>query len=214
MFFSILKNYFYEWLPNKWLIRSGPRNRKNIYLTFDDGPNGEYTIHLLKILRDRNIKASFFVVGDYVQKNNNILHDIEQEGHDIFNHSYKHWEFDSYSTAEKINDLAKLDALLPRCKNSKSIPFRPPCGKLDLPLLLRLILEKRQIIYWSVDSMDYMKAGEKYLLDHFEKNPVIAGDIILFHDDNLFTVNALPKLLDKWIQADFDILPISKLILN
>lgn len=211
MSFSIVKKYFYEWLPDKWLIRSGPRSSKSIYLTFDDGPNENYTTELLSILRDRNIKASFFVTGDFVEQNNSILDVIGYDGHDIFNHSYKHWQFDRYTTSEKINDIAKLDALLPGNEKLKRIPFRPPCGKLSIPLLLRLIIEKRQIIYWSLDSMDYMQKSEQYILEHFEKNPVKAGDIILFHDDNAFTISAIPKLLDKWIIAGFNVQPISRL---
>jgi len=208
---SNLKSIVYELMPNQWLIRSGSKDNREIFLTFDDGPHEGYTESLLALLNDRNIKVSFFVTGDHVKKHNDLLKKIITEGHDVFNHSYSHWEFEKFTASDQIKDISKLDKLLPAISMSKLHPFRPPRGKLSIPLFVRLISTGRQIIYWSYDSMDYKQRSEEYLLKRFEHNPVKSGDIILFHDDNPFTISALPKLLDMWLSAGFNIQPISKL---
>ena len=175
-------------------------------------PMREYTVLLLKLLKERNLKASFFVIGEHAEKYHDLLLKIIHDGHDVMNHSYNHWKFEKYNLEEQISDMAKLDSLLPKTGSFKKIPFRPPRGKLSLSLFFKLISMGRQVIYWSYDSKDYLQEGEEYLLGRFDREPVKAGDIILFHDDNSYTLNALPVLLDKWISAGFDIQPISKML--
>jgi len=207
-----IKAVVYRWLPDSWILWCGSNNKPVIYLSFDDGPHDTYTNSLLRILNEHDVKASFFVTGDHVNVNKNLLNEIEESGHDIYNHSYSHWEFEKYSTKEKILDLEKLDRLIITDKYKKNIPFRPPRGKLNLALFLRLVISNRQIIYWSYDSMDYKQDSVDFLLNRFEKKPIRNGDIILFHDDNPFTIAALPQLIKIWIDKGFEIHPISKLI--
>ena len=211
MLTSKLKSICYRFLPDKWIIQSGPQSKRTIYLTFDDGPHEGYTCEVLKILGDRNLKASFFVTGDHVKKYKTIFQDIITAGHDVYNHSYSHWEFEKFTPKDQIDDIAKLDLLLPKINTSRPTAFRPPRGRLKPSLLVRLIRSGRQIIYWSYDSMDYTQKSEEFLLERFDKKPVKSGDIILFHDDNSYTIKALPKLLDKWISAGYDICPVSEL---
>lgn len=214
MIASKLKAIFYELLPNAWILRSGPRHEKVIYLSFDDGPNPNYTSKLLDILNEKKVEASFFVTGDYINNNTELLNNIITDGHDVFNHSYSHWDFEELSSKRKMIDISKLDPLLPNPEDNKKIPFRPPCGKLDIMLFLRLIVTGRQVIYWSYDSMDYRQESEDFLLKRFMDKPVKNGDIILFHDDNDFTISVLPKLIDMWTKNGFRLQAIRRLIKN
>ena len=208
-----IKNIVFRIIPNQYLIKSGSPKSNTIYLTFDDGPHQGYTEELLNILDKSDIKASFFVTGDHVKKYKSILNMIISKGHDVYNHAYSHWEFDSLTTSEQIQDLDRLDALLPETSSQSSLrPFRPPRGRITLSLLLRLIISRRKIIYWNVDSKDYLQLGKDHILEQFRLNTVKAGDIILFHDDNSFTIDALPDLIDGWKRDGFAIEPISSLV--
>lgn len=208
-----LKKIFYKLLPNTWLLYSGPKKDKSIYLTFDDGPHGDFTLELLKILRKYDVKASFFVTGDHAKKDLKVLEAIDTEGHDIYNHAYTHWGFDSLSTIEQIQDINKLDEFLSVLKQNVGIrAFRPPRGNISFSLLLRLIISKRQVIYWSFDSKDYLQLGTNHIIERFKIKTVKAGDIILFHDDNSFTIEAVSDLIQIWKKSGLAIKPISHLV--
>ena len=199
-------------MPNKFLLFSGSDSDNTIYLTFDDGPHQGYTEKLLEILKHYNVKASFFVTGDHVNKYREILSNIISEGHDVYNHAYSHWQFEALSTTEQVQDIKKLDELLPKMQHQPvPLAFRPPRGRMSLSLLVRLIVSGRQIIYWSIDSKDYNQLGKEQLIERFERQPVKSGDIILFHDDNSFTIDALPSLIENWKISGFSIQPISHL---
>jgi len=203
---SNIKTIVYRALPDSWLLYSGTAKNNSIYLTFDDGPHGDYTKKLLDLLNNYRIKASFFVTGDHIKEDPEGLKKIISHGHDVYNHSYKHWEFEGYDIKQKLKDLEELDKLFPGNN------IRPPRGKLDFRLLINLILNKRSIIFWSFDSLDYKKESAEKIVDRFMKYPVKAGDIILFHDDNDHTITALESLIPFWKESGYSILPVRELI--
>ena len=148
---------------------------KKIYLTFDDGPIPEVTPWVLNFLKQENIKATFFCVGDNVAKNPDIYNQIIEQGHSAGNHTYNHlngWNTDTNKYIENVNHCNQL---------VKTNLFRPPYGKLKRSQL-SFLTSHFSIIMWDVLSGDYDKetSPEKCLKNVMDT--VRNGSIILFHD--------------------------------
>jgi len=164
---------------------------KEIFLTFDDGPN-EYTSRILKDLKKFNAKATFFVCGKNCQKYPEILKKIFEEGHSIGNHSFSHsikFFFNFKNEIEKTNEIIK------EITGIETRIFRPPWGILTPWLKNYLLKSNFKIIFWNVDSKDWKKYRANLIEEKIlkENKP---NSIILFHDC-LQTSLALPKILVK-----------------
>ncbi len=148
---------------------------KKIYLTFDDGPIPEVTPWVLNLLKQENIKATFFCVGDNVAKNPEIYNQIIEQGHTLGNHTFNHlngWNTDTNKYIENVNHCNQL---------VKTNLFRPPYGKLKRSQFA-VLNSQFSIIMWDVLSGDYDKetSPEKCLKNVVDM--VRNGSIILFHD--------------------------------
>jgi len=160
-----------------------------IHLTFDDAPN-EYTLKILKTLRDFNIKATFFVVGKNCQKFPEILKEIKREGHSIGNHSFSHsikFFFDFKREIEKTNEIIK------KITGLETKIFRPPFGFLPFWLKKYLLEKKYQIILWDLDSKDWKEKINPKIFQEIQPN-----SILLFHDCYFTSLN-LKKILNKMV---------------
>jgi peptidoglycan-N-acetylglucosamine deacetylase len=167
----------------KGLIWSASTGERTVFLTFDDGPVPEATPVVLEILKKYNVKATFFCVGENVQKNPEIYNSVRKAGHAIGNHSFHHikaWETD-YNTY--LSEVAQCQELV----NSKL--FRPPHGQITRKLA-RHLRKKYRIIMWSALTGDYNKnlQGEKCLANAV--NNTKPGSIIVFHD----SIKALERM--------------------
>jgi len=175
---------------------------KKVYLTFDDGPVPEATPWVLDLLGSKNIKATFFCVGENVKKYPEIYQRILDEGHSVGNHTFNHlnsWKTDNESYAQNIEKAADvIDSNL----------FRPPYGKLK-PGLVNGLKKKYDVIMWDVLSGDFdTSITPQDCLKNVKENAE-EGSIIVFHDsikaiDTLKFV--LPKVIsffeEKGIQMD------------
>jgi peptidoglycan-N-acetylglucosamine deacetylase len=166
---------------------------KKIYLTFDDGPTPGITPLVLSFLKQYNAKATFFVMGTQVEQYPQLTAQIQNEGHLIANHGYRHIDGFFSSTTYYINN-AEQGALI-----SGSSLFRPPFGRIT-PWQLYRLKKKYQIVLWSCMSMDFnSKYKPEQCLSKTLKS-IQPGAIIVFHDtekatDNLLKI--LPELLNK-----------------
>ncbi len=111
------------------VICSTDTDRKEIAISFDDGPSINYTPGILELLRLNNIKATFFCIGNRIAGNENILKQIVDEGHIIGNHSFSHhfW-FDLLSSKKMLTDLKRMDSEMKKVIGEKPKLFRPPYG--------------------------------------------------------------------------------------
>lgn len=187
---ALLKKMFSNYV---WDI---PNNENSVYLTFDDGPTPEITQWTLLQLKKYNAKATFFCIGNNVEKHPEIFNSLIQQGHTIGNHTYNHlngWEVD---TATYIENTEKCQALI---SNQKSKLFRPPYGKIKLNQTKKLKELGYKIIMWDVLSADFdASITPEKCLNNVISN-IQTGSIIVFHDSvkgfkNLEYV--LPKTLD------------------
>lgn len=194
-------NRFIKWIFPKyiWDIKN-PDNK--IYLTFDDGPIPEVTEWVLEVLNKYEVKATFFCIGDNIEKHPEIFQKIIQNGHSIGNHTFNHLKGWNFSTEEYIENTLKCEKAITsnlEIKNLKSKIFRPPYGKIK-PSQSK-ILQKMgyKIIMWDVLSVDYDKEiSPEQCLENIIQNTV-SGSIIACHDSLKAFKNleyALPKAIE------------------
>lgn len=161
----------------KGLLWRMPTNRREVFLTFDDGPVPEVTPLVLEILKKYHVKATFFCVGENVQKYREVFDLLCNDGHAIGNHTFHHvkaWKTDHnlyLSEVEQCNQLVKSNL------------FRPPHGQINRRIT-RELKENYQVIMWSALTGDYNKrlSGEQCLANAIKYTR--PGSIIVFHDSN------------------------------
>lgn len=190
----------------KWIFKNriweGPADEKAIYLTFDDGPIPEVTPWVLDQLKSFNAKATFFCIGENVQKHPEIFKKIIAEGHKVGNHTFNHFNGWKTSTPEYVLNTLKarqiIEKNLPGKEPAKNALFRPPYGRIKSKQVRELQKRDFRIIMWSNLSMDYSQISSEKCLQNVLKNAK-SGNIIVFHDSlkaqkNLTKV--LPRVLE------------------
>jgi len=178
-----------------------PFKKKEIYLTFDDGPIPEVTEFVLNELEKYNAKATFFCIGDNVKKHPLIYAKLLKNGHAIGNHTYNHlngWKTNNKSYIDNIKKASKL------LNNTKL--FRPPYGKIKSKQAKHLFKNGYKIIMWDVLSADFdTSITKEKCLENVIKNTT-QGSIIVFHDsikasEKLYY--ALPKILKEFSKRNY-----------
>lgn len=172
---------------------------KELFLTFDDGPEPDITNWVLSVLKEYDAKATFFCVGNKVEKHPEIYNNIIAQGHSVGNHTYSHVKGWTTASKDYILDVEKASKFI------DSNLFRPPYGRIR-PHQLKVLKNDYKIIMWDVLSKDYDENVSnddclKNVLDYVE-----SGSIIVFHDklqaqEKLKFV--LPKVLDHFTEKGF-----------
>lgn len=183
-----------------------------IALTFDDGPNPDHTPRLLDMLKQRNIKATFFLVGRCVVTWPHIVKRIADEGHELANHSWSHPLLTALSTTGLDSQMKRThDAIIKAC-GKPPIHYRPPYGAIRA--------NQRQHLYdtygystiiWDVDPLDWKNRNAKTVKDRILAS-TRAGSIILCHDIHGTTVDAMPGTLDELKARGYQFATVSQLI--
>lgn len=156
-------------------------NTKGIALTFDDGPNEIYTIQLLDLLKRYNAKATFFVVGEKVDRHPEIVRRIHREGHAIGIHHYQHLSSWKLTPSQLKEQLVKTDEAIFRATGEHPTLYRPPWGFFNLFTLQKA--KNLDIIIWSHIFGDWKTRNCKgNLLEGLRQVPE-DGSIVLLHDD-------------------------------
>lgn len=203
---NISSNFF---LP---IICKANTDKKEIAISFDDGPAANYTTDILDILKTENVKAAFFCIGNRIAGNEQIFKRIYTDGHIIGNHSFSHhfW-FDMYSTKKMLEDLKMMDAEMERVLGLKPKLFRPPYGVTNPNLKKAIIKGGYTPVGWSARSMDTVAKDEKKLLDKINAG-IKPGAVFLFHDTCKVTVNVLPEFIKEVKKMGYNIIPLDKLL--
>jgi len=163
---------------------------KEIWLTFDDGPEPEVTPWILSVLKKENITATFFLVGEQIEEFPELVGAIIKEGHTIANHSYSHKNGWLCTKEKYIADIEKCQELMP---NNKL--YRPPYGKIT-KAQITLLKEKYKIILWDVLSWDFQQnTSPERVQGNILKNTK-EGSIIVLHNNQKSHKNLFPILED------------------
>jgi peptidoglycan-N-acetylglucosamine deacetylase len=174
-----------------------PNNEKVIALTFDDGPWQETTPKMLDILKQNDVKATFFLVGTALQENPDIAKQVVSEGHAIANHTFHHW-YKQMDTATAKSEIDRTADLIYKTTGVKTTLFRPPGGYLNNGLASYAKSQNYTVVMWSQTSAD---TDPKAKYQVFVKNVLRdakPGGIVLMHDgggDRRRTVQALPGII-------------------
>ncbi|MEP7041498.1 MAG: polysaccharide deacetylase family protein [Dokdonella sp.] len=192
-----------RWLPASLFLIDGPSAGRKLYLSFDDGPDPEYTPKVLDLLAANDARASFFLVGGRAEQYPDLVRRMVSEGHMIGNHSFSHPAFEQLSLSAQLEEVAHTDRVLATFDGQAQHAFRPPCGVLPLPLVLNFAWRRRNIAYWSFDSLDYQRRPTAELAELLRQQPPRAGDVVLMHDDSAHTMELLEILLPEWRAQGF-----------
>jgi peptidoglycan-N-acetylglucosamine deacetylase len=183
-----------------------------IALTFDDGPHATLTPKLLDLLASRHIKVTFFVLGECVEQNPQVLQRAAREGHEIANHSWSHPQLNRMSDDGVRSQLKRTDDLINSLIGVRPTLFRPPYGALT-SRQKRWIPEEfgYKIILWDVDPLDWKEPGPAAVASRILKN-TRAGSIVLSHDIHRGTIEAMPATIDQLLAKNFKFVTVSELI--
>lgn len=198
-----------QWLPTRWVLTRGSRRRRVLYLTFDDGPHPEHTPVLLDLLAKHRVRATFYLIGQQVERHAELVRRIVSEGHGLGNHSWSHPHFDRLSLAEQRREIEHTERLLARFDGLARHDFRPPRGVMPVPMVLDCIRRGRRIAFWSYDSLDYSRRPAEALVEVARRHPPRAGDIVLMHDDGGLSLQMLETLLPLWQAEGFAFEPLA-----
>ena len=204
-YFFILESMWY-WIKTNRLIKQIfsnyiwdiPTVQKKVYLTFDDGPTPEITEWVLRQLKEFDAKATFFCIGDNIQKHSEIFNLILLNGHTIGNHTFNHCNGWKTKTAEYLENVDLCKKVILQQTNNNTKLFRPPYGKIKKSQAKVLLALGYKIIMWDVLSADFDKTlNPNQCLENVLKN-IAPGSIIVFHDSAKAFTNlefALPRTL-------------------
>jgi peptidoglycan/xylan/chitin deacetylase (PgdA/CDA1 family) len=183
-----------------------------VALTFDDGPHASNTPRLLNILRARNVKATFYVIGKNVDLYPDIVRRTVAEGHELGNHSYTHPVLSKLSQAALFSEIRKTDDAILRAAGVRPRTLRPPYGALTQSQR-ELVMSTfgYPTIMWSVDPMDWKKPGAGVVTSRIVQG-THAGAIILVHDLHASSVDAMPATIDSLLRRGYRFVTVSQLL--
>ena len=181
-----------------------------IALTFDDGPHPVYTKMLLDGLAERDVKASFFVVGKNIPGNEDLIARMEEEGHLIGNHTYDHVKICSMSGEDACRQVEKTSALVREITGHDTEFIRPPFGAWNKEMECSFTMIP---VLWDVDPLDWTTKNTALVEERILKN-VQGGDIILLHDLYQSYVEAALGIIDRLKAQGYEFVTVDQLILE
>ncbi len=188
--FQIRWNYHLQSLNHNYKV-----SENYISITFDDGPNPEFTPKVLSLLKEYGAKATFFLIGKNAEKYPELVQQIINEGHTIGSHSFSHSKnFGFFSTEKVAAELKQTNSILKEITGKELKLFRPPFGVTNPNIKKALKNTGYFSIGWSKRSLDTTNLSEEKILKRITSN-LKKGDIILLHDSSAKTVAVLEQLL-------------------
>jgi peptidoglycan/xylan/chitin deacetylase (PgdA/CDA1 family) len=195
------------------------RGSKKLALTYDDGPNDPHTLRLLEVLAKHKVRATFFVIGQYVQKRPDIAREIVREGHALGNHTFSHRNLIFVSNRQTKLELEQCQQVVSDATGVVPCLFRPPWGGRrpgTLPIARRL---KLQPVMWNVPGCDWKRRPAEYI-EQKVRQKIRGGDVILLHDgshtgfgiDRTQTVIATDRMIVQYRSEGYEFVTIPEMI--
>ena len=194
---------------------------KVVALTFDDGPSPVWTPKILDELKKAGIKATFFMVGNHVERYPEVTRRVLAEGHEIGNHTYDHHVLLYYKMDELEKEIKGAETAIKNATGQTTVYFRPPKAWLTSAEKQKIKEMGYKIILWSLNSKDWVTFHDKQITSYILRH-IRPGDIILFHDsggaisteggDRSQTVKTIPRLVKKLKEQGYRFVTISELL--
>ena len=182
-------------------------------VSFDAAWGNEDTQQLIDILDRYQVKATFFVVGDWADKYPESVKALHDAGHEVMNHSNTHAHYPQLSVEEIVADLNACNDKIEAITGVRPTLVRLPYGDYDDNAVRAVRSTGMEPIQWDVDSLDWKEIPAEEIVQRVT-GKVQPGSIVLFHNAALHTPEALPSILERLIQEGYTLVPISQLILG
>ncbi|MFC5451813.1 polysaccharide deacetylase family protein [Paenibacillus aestuarii] len=190
-------------------------SQKAVAFTFDDGPNPLYTPQVLDIFKDARGKATFYMIGEQIEKYPDIAKSVHTEGHEIGNHTYSHPYLTKLSEEERMDELLRTQKLIKAITGAESRTFRPPyldCNE----QVERAAASFGYPVIGAVngEARDWEQPGVQHIIDVTLKT-LQPGSILLFHDgygDRSQTIAAVSMLVQKLSAEGYELVSVSELL--
>jgi len=189
------------------------RDNKCVSLTFDAAWGNEDTQQLIDILAKYNIKATFFVVGAWVDKYPESVKALHDAGHEVMSHSNDHAHFSKLSENEIVDNLNTCNDKIEKVTGVRPTLFRCPYGEYDDHVITTVNSIGMTAIQWNVDSLDWKGISASEISQRV-LSKVVPGSIVLFHNAAENTPEALPTIIEGLIADGYSIIPVSEILLK
>lgn len=183
---------------------------KKIALTFDDGPHPYYTRQLLKGLREREVKATFFIIGKSVDAYPEIVKEIYEDGHLIGNHTYNHTQLTSQNAEKFKEEIIRTNEVIKEVTGEDTIFIRPPYGSWNKEFEKELNMFP---VLWNIDPLDWCSSDASCIVRNV-CSKVDEDDIILMHDQYKTTVTAALKIVDRLKEEGYEFVTVDELLFD
>lgn len=183
---------------------------KPIAITFDDGPNETYTALLLDELEKRNIKASFFVIGEKAKENPELIKRIKESGHLLGNHTFSHIYLEEGNRQQYLDELVQTNNILEEITGQEISFVRPPFGKWEKDLEDQTNLIP---VFWTIDPLDWCNYDVNKIVNCVVRNAK-ENDIILLHDNYDTSVQAALEIIDILTKNNFYFVTVDEILFD
>lgn len=201
-----------EMIPVEHLVLPEEKKteKKRIALTFDDGPHPIYTPQMLELLKEEQVPATFFLLGENVELYGDVVKEIAKEGHLIGNHTYHHVQVTSLSLEEACKEIQETSDLIEELTGTGTEYVRPPFGTWNEELEERLNLIP---VMWSIDTKDWTTQNVDWIVRETVKHAE-DHDIILMHDSYQSTVDAVKRIIEQLEAEGFEFVTVDEIIMD
>lgn len=189
------------------------KTEKVLSISFDAAWGSANTAEILDILDAYDVKTTFFLVGFWVEKYPDLVREMVARGHEIGNHSATHPHMSQLSEAKIREELRIVSDQVEHIIGKPTTLFRPPYGEYNDPVVRVSREEGYECVQWNVDSLDWKNRGTQDMIQQCTKN-IQPGDIVLFHNDSKYILEALPTILKTYTEAGYRVIPVSQLLLE
>lgn len=191
-------------------ILTKPSSEKLVALTFDDGPHAVCTPMLLDGLKERGVHATFFLMGENIEGNEELVSRMKQEGHLIGNHSYRHIQLTKEGEDKVCDAIEKTEGIISGITGTRPQYLRPPYGDWNDELECRMNLTT---VFWTVDSLDWKLQDTSQIVSRVLKRTG-NSDIILMHDIFPTSVEAALQIVDTLQAQGYTFVTVDELMID
>lgn len=192
-------------------IYSVETDKKQVALTFDCAWGADDIPIILKTLDDNGYKATFFLVGSWIDKYPDKVKLIADGGHDVANHSNTHAHVNKLSYEQNVEDIKACSDKIAKITGKPSMLYRGPYGEYNNTVIKAANNQSHEVIQWSIDTLDYTGKTPKEMCERIN-DKLENGSIILMHNDTKYTSQGLQLIIDTIEEKGYEIVPISELI--
>lgn len=215
--FSLLVTVPFVLYYSKWgdprTITSIPTNRKVVALTIDDGPHPVTTPQILSVLKEKDVRATFFILGENAERHPALVSREVSDGHELAIHAFNHKPLTGLSRIKITEQLDKTAKTITNLSTEIPQLFRPPGGAYNNEVIDIATTLGYSIILWNIDTHDWQRPPANSIVNHVLHN-ITPGSIILMHDGQypLPTATAISIIIDSLREQGYEFLTVSDLL--